>query len=301
MATALTIGNFDGVHRGHRSLLDKSREIVGAQGEVHALFFDPHPAIFFQRGNTPLQPKDLLTSTQRRSELLQSFGADVVDRRAFDSEFAAQSPEAFVEAVVVKAHRADHVVVGPDFRFGAKAAGDVETLVALGQRHGFEVDTVDAVLEGGAVISSTRIRALIREGRVADASALLARFHDVDARVVQGDQRGRTIGFPTANLDGIQGLIPADGVYAVRATVAGTEHGGMANIGTRPTFAAGRSVEVHLFDFDADIYGADVRVAFLARLRGETKFNGVEALVAQLRQDETKARELLARGAKPWT
>ncbi|MCA9506782.1 MAG: bifunctional riboflavin kinase/FAD synthetase, partial [Myxococcales bacterium] len=168
-------------------------------------------------------------------------------------------------------------VVGADFRFGRGRAGDVETLRALGQEHGFEVTLVEPVDHDGGVVSSTRIRGLLAEGAVGAASRLLARFHDVDGVVVEGDRRGRTIGFPTANLR-VEGMLPADGVYAVLCRIPGEPElrRGVANLGNRPTFDAGRSVEVHLLDFAGDLYGRTLRVGFVERLRGEVRFAGIE-------------------------
>ncbi|MFT5357243.1 MAG: riboflavin kinase/FMN adenylyltransferase [Polyangiales bacterium] len=288
VSCTLTIGNFDGVHLGHRALLQAS---AGAPepGPVRALFFDPHPSDFFGRRTEPL-----LTSPGRRKQLLLRFGADDVNIQTFDEGFAALTPEAFVAQVIVKEHHASVVVVGSDFRFGQRAAGNTDTLRELGKEHGYRVVVVDAVNDGGEAISSTRIRASLLAGDTASATRLLGRAHDVDGEVVRGDQRGRTIGFPTANLGALEGLMPSDGVYAVVARVGDELVHGMANIGTRPTFGAGRSTEVHLFDFNEDIYGARLRVAFVAHLRAEERFSGVDALVSQLNIDKATAAQALA-------
>lgn len=291
----LTPGNFDGVHLGHQALVRAARERADAEGwRAVAMFFDPHPTAFFRPEAAP----PLLTQPARRAELLRARGADAVDVRTFDAAFAAQSPEAFVEDVLVGEHRVRAIVCGPDFRFGAKRAGDVSVLRRLGEAHGFDVRVVDPVREAGGVVSSTRVRGLIGEGEVAAASALLDRYHDVTGVVVEGDRRGRTIGFPTANLAGPEdsplGMVPADGVYAVIARADdGPPLRGVANIGVRPTFEAGRSLEVHLLDFEGDLYGRRLRVAFVARLRGERKFDGVDALVAQLGRDVEEGRAAL--------
>lgn len=284
----LTIGNFDGVHLGHRALLQASADAPEA-GPVRALFFDPHPSDYFGRRTGPL-----LTSPGRREELLLRSGADQVHVQTFDADFAALTPEAFVAQVIVEEQRAAVVVVGSDFRFGKGAAGNTDTLLELGKEHGYRVVVVDAVNEGGEAISSTRIRTSLESADTATATRLLGRAHDVEAEVVLGDQRGRTIGFPTANLGTPEGLIPADGVYAVVARVGEKLVHGMANIGTRPTFEAGRSTEVHLFDFNEDIYGTRLRVAFVAHLRAEQRFSGVEELVSQLKTDRTTAAQVLA-------
>lgn len=295
MSCTLTIGNFDGVHLGHQALLQASANTVEA-GPVRALFFDPHPSDYFGRRTGPL-----LTSPSRRKELLLRSGADEVDIRTFDAEFATLSPEDFVAKVIAREHQAAAVVVGSDFRFGKRAAGNTDTLRDLGQEHGYRVVVVDAVHDEGKAVSSTRVRAALQTADVATATRLLGRAHDVEAEVIHGDHRGRTIGFPTANLGPLHGLMPADGVYAVVARVGSRLVRGMANIGTRPTFGAGRSTEVHLFDFDGDIYGELMRVAFVAHLRLEQRFDGVEELVSQLNTDRTTAiRELAAASEDVW-
>ncbi|MCB9612666.1 MAG: bifunctional riboflavin kinase/FAD synthetase [Sandaracinus sp.] len=291
MASVLTPGNFDGVHLGHRALVTAAAEGARRRGcRAVAMFFDPHPITFFR----PDEPHPQLTTVARRSELLARVGADVVDVRRFDAEFAALSPEEFVRDALVRPHGLVEIVVGADFRFGRGRAGDVETLRALGNEHGFEVTLVEPVDHDGGVVSSTRIRGLLADGAVGAASRLLSRFHDVDGVVVEGDRRGRTIGFPTANLR-VEGMLPADGVYAVLCRIPGeTElRRGVANLGNRPTFEAGRSVEVHLLDFAGDLYGRTLRVGFVERLRGEVRFAGIEALVAQLNADVEAGRAAL--------
>lgn len=292
MASVLTPGNFDGVHLGHRALVRVAREAAKSRGaQTVVMFFEPHPVTFFR----PESPLPQLTSVSRRRELLQRAGADLVDVRAFDEGFAALSPEAFVRDVLVAPHAVREVVVGADFRFGRGRSGDVPRLRRLGGEHGFEVTVVDPVTHDGAIVSSTRVRGLLDAGRVREAARLLGRFHDVDGVVVEGDRRGRSLGFPTANLR-VDGMLPADGVYAVLGRVVGepTLLRGVANLGVRPTFAAGRSVEVHWLDFEGDVYGRTLRVAFTERLRGEVRFAGIEALVAQLNADVAAGRAALA-------
>jgi len=284
--TIVTPGNHDGVHLGHRALLAAARELGS---HVTALTFDPHPAVVLAPSKAP----PLLTTPTRRAQLLRELGADAVEVLAFDEALAAMSPEAFVREVLVDRLGAAGVVLGPDFRFGKGRSGDVDTLRALGATHGFEVRTVPPVQREGGVVSSTRIRRLVQAGEVDAARRLLGRVHDAGGRVVRGDQRGRTIGFPTANLDCESVLLPADGVYAVVMRVDGDLHRGVANLGVRPTFAAGRSVEAHLFDFDGDLYDRDARVGFVKRIRGERKFDGIEALKAQIATDAAAARQAL--------
>lgn len=292
--TVVTLGNHDGVHLGHRALLEAARERAGREEglSVHAVTFDPHPSVVLAPDRAP----PLLTTIERRRELLVALGADDVSVLRFDRELASTSPEAFVERVLVAQLSARGVVVGPDFRFGRGRAGDAETLRTLGERHGFDVITVAPVTVDGEVVSSTRIRRAVARGDVREATRLLGRVHDVDGTVVRGDGRGRSIGVPTANLDCDPILLPADGVYAVVARLPGEAElrRGVANLGVRPTFAAGRSVEVHLFDVDRDFYGARLRVGFVERLRAEQKFDGVDALKAQISRDCERAREILA-------
>jgi riboflavin kinase/FMN adenylyltransferase len=285
-------GNHDGVHLGHRALLRTARRLADVSGyRTRALTFDPHPLSLFDPDNAP----EKLTLHPRRAELLQGAGADSVFVQPFTPEFAALSPEAFVDWLLAQDARA--LVVGPDFRFGKQRQGDVALLCELGKQRGFEVAIEEPVLLQGERVSSSAIRLAVRSGDVARASRMLGRFHEVQGRVVQGDQRGRTIGFPTANLFPEPVLPPCDGVYAVIAReLGGSERvvlEGIANLGTRPTFAAGRSVEVHLFDFARDIYGAELRVGFVERVRGERRFSGVAELKEQILRDCDSARETL--------
>ncbi|MBW2460816.1 MAG: bifunctional riboflavin kinase/FAD synthetase [Deltaproteobacteria bacterium] len=298
-------GNHDGVHLGHRELLAAGRRRAREHGEepglaMVAMFFDPHPSTVL----APERDPGSLTTATRRTELLLALGADRVHRQHFDRAFANQTPQEFVEQVLVQELGAKSIIIGPDFRFGKNRAGDGEMLAALGSRFGFDVQTAPPLEVDGARVSSTRIRSCLGAGDVGLATTLLGRVPDVTGRVVHGDHRGRTIGFPTANLECEAVTIPADGVYAVVAKriVAGApaeaiDTGpllrGVANLGVRPTFAAGRSVEVHLLDFEGDLYDHTLRIGFVARLRGEQKFEDFEALVAQIGRDADAARELL--------
>jgi riboflavin kinase/FMN adenylyltransferase len=300
-------GNHDGVHLGHRALIRSARAFAHSQGlETRALTFDPHPAAVVDRSRT----KEVLTRQPRRAELLRAAGADRVTVQPFTPDFAALSPEAFVDALLAQGARA--LVVGPDFRFGCMRGGDVALLQRLGQQRDFSVLIEPSVLIDGERVSSSAIRSALRAGDVVRAGRLLGRLHEMQGRVVRGDQRGRTIGFPTANLDPELVLPPLDGVYAVRVRALGGEgrlhnsaedrlYDGIANLGTRPTFAAGRSLEVHLFDFDRDIYGIELRVGFVARVRDEQRFAGIDALRAQIARDCDVAREHLRASPKEWT
>ena len=292
--SVVTPGNHDGVHLGHRALISTARDLAARSGLcTMGMCFDPHPTSVLAPDRAPV----LLTPMARRVELMRGAGCDDVAVLAFDREFAQTSPETFVRRVLVERCRARAVVVGPDFHFGSKRTGNVDTLRALGQEHGFSVTVVRPVLFEGDPVSSTRVRrALAEEGDVVAVARMLTRVHDVEGEVVQGDQRGRTIGFPTANLRFTDVQLPADGVYAVAVSVKGVPNQrllGVGNLRVRPTFAAGRSVEVELFDFEGDLYGKTLRVGFVARVRPEQKFSGVDALVAQIKQDSERAREAL--------
>lgn len=303
MHAAVVPGNHDGVHLGHRALLEEARRQADAAGlAVVPLTFDPHPLTVLAPERAPMP----LTTIPRRIELLRDAGADDVAVARFDAAYASRSAEAFVDAVLVGELRAGAVIVGPDFRFGAGRSGTIELLRALGEQRGFTVHEVAPVeLPGLGRVSSTRIREALREGALDDATRMLGRLHEVEGVVIEGHKRGRTIGFPTANLDCDPILMPADGVYAVVARVVAPSRGaelirGVANLGTRPTFAAGRSVEAHLFDFDGDLYGARLRVGFVARLRAEQKFDGIDALRAQIAKDARAARDRLATADPSW-
>jgi riboflavin kinase/FMN adenylyltransferase len=254
------------------------------------MFFDPHPTAVIAPDRAPV----LLTSIERRIELLRDAGADHVAVLPFDGAFARTSPRVFVEDVLVRVCHAKTVVVGPDFHFGHQRAGNVETLRTLGGEHDFDVTVVPPVVLDDAPVSSTRIRAALGDGNVEPATRMLMRAHDVTGTVVEGQRRGRTLGFPTANLEVEPLMLPRDGVYAVaarRLDIGGAPRlFGVANLGVRPTVGAGRSVEAHFFDFDGDLYGARIRLGFLARIRDERRFDGLDALVAQIRVDADRAR-----------
>jgi len=294
-AWVITPGNHDGVHLGHRALLRTARRLADRHGyRTRALTFEPHPAALIDPAHAP----EKLTLQPRRAELLRGAGADSVVVQPFTHEFAALAPEAFVERLLAQGARG--IVIGPDFRFGYQRQGDVALLRKLGASRGFEVCIEEPVLLQEQRVSSTAIRQALRSGDVKTAYQMLGRYHEVSGLVVKGDQRGRTIGFPTANLQAEPVMPPSDGVYAVVARDLGAPERvvelGIANLGTRPTLAAGRSLEVYLFDFDRDLYGAQLRVGFVERVRGERRFSGVDELRAQIERDCEQARQLLAAG-----
>jgi riboflavin kinase/FMN adenylyltransferase len=253
------------------------------------LSFERHPREIAGPGSPPL-----LTDERQKLDLLEDLGIDVVGMLDFDDDMRSMSPEAFATDVLVGAMRAAMIVVGTDFRFGYQRGGDVETLARLGRRHGFETFGVDLFGEG-IPFSASAVREALLAGRVDDATALLGRSHRLAGRVVPGDGRGRTIGVPTANLAlGAGLLVPARGVYAVRVGLDGQRFGGVANIGVRPTFGGDDEVvEVHLFDVDLDLYGRELTVDFVAHIRNERRFDGIDELVDQIRRDIATARDLL--------
>lgn len=290
-ASGVAVGVFDGVHRGHVTVIERLLSRCRDDGITPGvLTFDPHPVEVL----APAQAPPLLTRIDRRLDLLRELGVEwvgVLDLR----DIRTMSPEEFVTAVLVSRANSRVVSVGSDFRFGHDRAGDVGTLEELGRRHGFDVTPVDLVADDEGVISSTRVRELLLAGRVSEAAELLGRPHRVSGVVTRGDARGRTLGYPTANLPLPAGVaVPADGIYAVR--VAGAlEAAGVASLGVRPTFGSSgvRLLEVYVFDFSGDLYGRTLDVDFIERLRGEERFDTVEALVDQMDKDALDARRIL--------
>ena len=291
----VALGNFDGVHLGHQAVLGRAVEEGRARGLwVVAATFDPHPWAVLWPGEQPR----LLTTLGMRRELLLRYGADEVRAIAFDKELSRKGPEAFVRDVLVGEIGARVVVVGENFRFGYKAAGDVGDLRRLMRSFGGDAFAVPVRAGGAGEISSTRIRALLAEGEVGEAAALLGRPYVLRGEVVTGDGRGRTIGFPTANvLPDPSLVVPTHGVYAGHVRVGEAEYAACTNVGWAPTFDRGESrVEAHLLDFEGDLYGRVVDVGFLRRIRGEKRFSGVEELKAQISRDVEEARRIAADG-----
>lgn len=294
--TVVVIGNFDGVHLGHRQVLARAHEIAGELGglPVVAVTFDPHPMAVLRPEHAPTT----LTTMEVRADLLGEAGADGVLAVPFDRSVAAWSPEEFVRRVVVDALHARAVVVGANFRFGSRAAGDVATLAEAGRAHDFTAEGIP--LDGGPMVwSSTYVRTCLAAGDVAGAAEALGRPYAVRGEVVRGDQRGRELGYPTANVP-TTGLLaaPADGVYAgwLRRLDTGETFPAAISVGTNPTFdgVRERRVESYVLDrTDLDLYGVEVEVSFVDRLRGMTAFESVEALVEQMDDDVRRARELL--------
>jgi riboflavin kinase/FMN adenylyltransferase len=296
-----TVGVFDGLHRGHQQIIARARELA-AERELPTvlLTFTPHPAEVVRPGSHPPQ----LTTNTRKAELAAELGVDVVVFLPFTLEFSKLSPEEFVhEAVVAELHAAA-VVVGENFRFGHRAAGDVAMLSDLGRRWGFDAEGVTLLAEAGRPISSTYIRSCVEAGDMAAAADALGRPHRLDGVVVRGDQRGRELGYPTANVrPEAFAAVPADGIYAGRVvridewgnTLAGQPALPAAiSVGSNPTFEGRhRSVEAFVLDFQGDLYGQNLGVEFVSRLRGMVKFDSVDDLVAQMDDDVARTRQLL--------
>jgi riboflavin kinase / FMN adenylyltransferase len=297
--TVVTVGMFDGVHRGHRALLDRVAAEAAARGvPAAAVTFDRHPLQVLRPGSQP----PLLTTLDRKVALLGEAGMDVVLVLAFTQELSMVAAEAFATGVLLDGLHARAVVVGENFRFGHKAAGDAALLAKLGRPLGVEVVAVPLRADGGEPLSSTRIRADLASGDVAGAARLLGRAYAVEGVVVPGDGRGgRLLGVPTANLALAPGLaLPANGIYAGHLTEepppegSGSPRPAATNVGVSPQFNAGFRVEAHVLDFDGDLYGRRVEVSFEHRLRGEAVFASVDELIAQMREDIREARRLLS-------
>lgn len=290
----VALGNFDGLHPGHGAIVRRTLERAAALGvDPVAFTFMPHPVSVL----APERAPSLITSLAQRLFRLREAGVAGVVVQRFTRQFAAHSPREFVQEFLLDGLGARAVVVGYDVTFGRDRAGTPEVLRDLGHELGFEVQVVPPLVLRERKVSSSAIRKALVAGDVGLAGELLGRSHEVQGRVRLGDRRGATIGFPTANVLPRGGLLPPDGVYAVRVMLSGESswRPGVANLGTNPTFGGrGRRLESHLFDYDGDLYGRGLRVAFVARLRGEVKFESVDALVDQIRADAAAAREILA-------
>lgn len=289
---AVAIGNFDGVHVGHRALLARARQLADAhEARVVALTFDPHPSQLLSK-----EPPAMISSLARRIELLAEAGAETVVIEPFTRDLANKAPHAFIDDIVIHALCARAIVVGYDFTYGQARTGTTDALVAHGGKNGIEVAIVAAVEVEGEVASSTKIRAHLRAGELAQAARLLGRRWDVDGVVAHGAKRGRAIGVPTANIKVASDLPVRPGIYAVTLAVeGGAPMPAVASLGTNPTFVDGGGLvlEVHVLDWDGDLYGRRVRTSFAAHLRDEAKYDSVSALVAQIKLDVDAARRVL--------
>ena len=287
----LTIGNFDGVHKGHLVIFDKVKaraKAIGGQSAV--MTFEPHPIRVVKPGNGP----PLITPTKQKLDLILDAGIDVIFCIPFTRQFASISAEDFVQDILVQRLGIKEIVVGYDYTFGFKRQGNIGLLQEMGQKLGFKVHVVDPIRLDSALVSSTSIRELLQEGNLSEAKKLLGRDYQICGTIVKGKNRGgRLLGFPTANLKLIDELIPKGGVYAVTAIINGKTYYGVTNIGYNPTFGKeALSIETHLIDFSGDILGKTIRVNFIKRLRDEKTYGSVEELAHQIALDVQDAKEL---------
>lgn len=292
---SVAIGNFDGVHIGHRAVIDLARtEAQRLNAPLGVMTFEPHPRQFFAPDTVPFR----LTGPAARAHRLEKIGVDILFELTFNAALAALTPDDFVQRVLVDGLGVSHVVVGADFHFGAKRAGTTATLRELGARHGFGVTIAELVAEGSEEISSTAIRDALSDGRPRDAAAMLGHWHRMEGPVIRGDQRGRDLGFPTANMS-IAGLHqPKFGIYAVLVDVLTGPHKGTykgaASLGLRPQFGGETpNLETYVFDFKGDLYGEQLSVALVDYLRPEATFDSLDALIAQMDADCARARQML--------
>jgi riboflavin kinase/FMN adenylyltransferase len=287
----VTIGNFDGLHMGHRRLLDRARQKAEERRiPCMAISFWPHPLRVLAAAHAPL----LLISREQRLSLFQNQGMDLCLELPFTPALAALSPGDFVREALVPLNTRE-LIIGYDFSLGKKRAGNAAVLTALGREYGFTLEQLDPVIVGDAVVSSTRVRDLLRAGRVWEARALLGRFHSIAGPVAHGRAAGAGLGFPTANLAVPENILPKDGVYACRMRIENTFWSAVTNVGVKPTFGIHeRTVESFLLDAKLDLYGKHVELAFVQRLRDEQRFSGPEELRLRIAQDVELARAVLA-------
>jgi riboflavin kinase/FMN adenylyltransferase len=287
----VAIGNFDGVHRGHRFVMEEAMALGRTLRRPAAVMtFDPHPRAFFQRDVQHFR----LTPVPVQASLIESIGLDGLIVFSFDAAFAGLAAEAFIDDILIRRLGVSGVVVGADFHFGRGREGTPATLAAAGKARGFEVLLLDQLDEGDAPVSSSRIRKALEAGEIAAANQMLGYEWFVRGTVSHGEKRGRDLGYPTANMALDPGCRLAHGVYAVRARIDGTEHPAVASFGRRPMFDNGAPLlETHVFDFAGDLYGKTIDIAFAAYLRPEMRFDSLQALIAQMDADSARARALL--------
>lgn len=297
-AGAAAIGNFDGVHRGHQAVIGKARDWARAHAApTLVVTFDPHPAQFFQPDRAPFA----LMQPAQKLEVLAGLGVDAVAVIPFTRQLAALSPAEFARTWLVERLGIRHAVTGGDFTFGEKRAGDVHTLAELGRQFGYGAGIAAPVRDAGEIISSTRIRQALADGEIAAATRMLTRPFAIRAPVIHGDKRGRTIGVPTTNQELGGYARPKYGVYAVQVRVAGGQSlAGVANIGVRPMFEPPKELlETWILDWSGDLYDSEIEVGLVAWLRPEIRFDGLDALKAQIERDAQQARQLLAVASQP--
>lgn len=290
---AVSVGNFDGVHLGHAQLISRLKKLADQLGgPAVAITFDPHPAAFLRASNVP----ERLTTMERRAELLKRCGADYVVVCRTSQQWLQQTAQEFFQQTLVARAAARGIIEGPNFFFGKDREGDTALLKQFCDQHAITLEIAEPTeLESGAMVSSTQVRRLLAAGDVESANRLLTARYRLRGVVVHGDGRGKTIGFPTANLEDIQTVIPAPGVYATIAEVDGKRVASASHIGPNPTFDSTQKhkVEIHLMSFEADLYGREIDVEFHARIRDVVRFQSVEELIQQLKQDVAAARSLI--------
>ena len=288
----LAIGVFDGVHRGHQAVISTSADHAAASnGTPVVVTFDPHP----EKVLRPQAAPHLLSATEHKIALIRALGVEHLLIITFDKQFAATEPEDFVRKLVIHSKPLREICVGHEWSFGKNRRGNLDLLKKLGAKFNFDVVGIPAVKINGAVVSSTAIRQAIEKGDLAKAAEVLGREYTILGTVTRGDNLGKKIGFPTANLSAHSEQFPPNGVYVAEARIDGELYRGVINLGIRPTVSSGKServLEIHLFDFNRDIYGHDVEVRFLKFLRPEKKFQDLDTLVQQIRQDVEQARQL---------
>ncbi|HEV8398131.1 MAG TPA: bifunctional riboflavin kinase/FAD synthetase [Vicinamibacterales bacterium] len=289
----IALGNFDGLHRGHLKIIERVKRGAAEHGGTPmAMTFDPHPPRIVRPDKAP----PLLMTKAQRLEALHRAGVHCVAVVRFTKELSQWDADTFVRKVLVDWLRVSEVWVGANFLFGHDRTGTFSVLRGLGQSYGFRADKIDPVRYKDFVVSSTRIRRLVSEARMDEAAALLGRAYYVDGTIVEGRHRGRELGFPTANLETQNELVPPNGVYATIMTIDGVVHGGVTNIGMRPTFGETTpTIETHVLDYSGNLYGHTVRLAFVQRLRDERRFEDVDALRAQIDADKQRAERLFTR------
>ncbi len=291
--TVITLGNFDGLHLGHQELI---KMVIKRAREIGALSlvvtFRPHPLKVLAPEKCP----PLLSIYEEKIRLFEKLGLDVLVKIPFTLEFSSMTPRDFVKKILCDLLGATEILVGYNYRFGKGREGNVKKLREFGKEFGFTVREIEQISLNGEVISSTKIRNLLKAGEAKEAAWLLGRHYAITGIVIKGDRRGKRIGFPTANLASKHSIIPANGVYAVRLLAREKYYDGIANIGIRPTFnKKDLTVEVHIFDFNEDLYGEEITVCFIQRIRKEKKFMNAEALVKQIHADIAIAKEILSK------
>ena len=287
LATVVSVGTFDGLHKGHQAIINRLITIAGEKNLASVIVtFDPHPRYALHKDNEKLK---LLSTTEEKIEQLASYGVDYACIINFTKEFSRIAYEDFIKYYLVDALGANHIVIGFDHRFGENRSGDHQTLLALKDKYGFEVVEIKALYENNIEISSTKIRNLIQEGSIEQANGLLGYDYNITGTVVSGIKKGRKLGYPTVNLQvaGAGKLVPAQGVYFVRVEIDGKYYYGMCNIGVKPTFGKQeQTIEAHIFDFDRDIYGKKIKISFHSFIRQEQKFENIGLLKTQLDRDK---------------